>query len=571
MKTDRPADDAAGATAAGRGTTRRPGEGGPALPRLGVVGTLRWAWRQLTSMRVALLLLLLLAVAAVPGSLFPQRPSNPAAVTQYLDDNPVTGPWLDRFQFFDVYASVWFSAIYLLLFVSLIGCVVPRTIAHVKALRQPPPATPRRLSRMPQYGTLAVPAGTDAAAADVARRAGAVLKRRGYRVRLQDLDGDRPSAAAERGYLRETGNLIFHTALIGVLVSVAVGGLFGYRGQRTIVEGDSFVNTLVGYDSFSPGTNFADDNLDPFSVQLDKFDVTFDRESTTHYGQPIDFTAHLTTRQTPSSAPEQQTLKVNSPVDLGGSSVFLVGNGYAPVVTVRDGQGKVAWSGPVVSTPTDGMYTSAFVLKVPDARPEQLSFVGFFLPTAVAGEDKVAFSGDPDPLLPQLNLNSFKGDLGLDNGVPSSVFALDTSTLTQLNGRDKPAGGIVLDRTHKTQQLPNGLGSITFDGVKRYIAIDVRHDPGTTGALVFSSAALLGLIGSLFVPRRRAWVRAGRASDGRVMVEYGLLARGEDHRLERERVALGRALDDALVAERAPNGKNDAGGTAGADRGTTGL
>ncbi|OMH34573.1 cytochrome c biogenesis protein ResB [Tersicoccus sp. Bi-70] len=541
------------------------------MPRLGFLGSLRWAWRQLTSMRVALMLLLLLAVAAVPGSIFPQRPSNPATVTAYLQNNPVTGPWLDRFQFFDVYASVWFSAIYLLLFVSLIGCVVPRSIAHLKALRQPPPRTPRRLSRMPQYGTLVVPAEAGTGAADVARRAAAVLKRRGYRVRLQDLDGDRPSAAAERGYLRETGNLIFHTALIGVLVSVAVGGLFGYRGQRTLVEGDSFVNTLVGYDSFNPGTNFADDHLDPFSLQLDKFDVTFDRESTSHYGQPIDFNAHLTTRETPSSSPVKHDLKVNSPVELGGSSVYLVGNGYAPVVTVRDGEGKVAWSGPVVSTPTDAMYTSAFVLKVPDAKPQQLSFVGFFLPTAVAGADKVAFSGDPDPLLPQLNLNSFKGDLGLNNGVPTSVFALDTSKLTPVNARNLPAGGIVLDGSRATQKLPGGLGSITFEGVKRYIAIDVRHDPGQIGALVFSTAALLGLIGSLFVPRRRAWVRAGRAEDGRVMVEYGLLARGEDHRLERARQALGQALDDDLVADRARSGKNDAGGNTGDDRRTTGL
>jgi cytochrome c biogenesis protein len=40
------------------------------------------------------------------------------------------------------------------------------------------------------------------------------------------------SVSAERGYLRETGNLIFHVALVGVLVSVAIGGSFAYTGQR---------------------------------------------------------------------------------------------------------------------------------------------------------------------------------------------------------------------------------------------------------------------------------------------------------------------------------------------------
>src|SRR5665647_2007781 len=101
-------------------------EAPPRLPELGAVGALRWVWRQLTSMRVALMLLMLLAVVALPGSVLPQRPQDPAAVATYLADNPGLGAWLDRLGLFDVYASVWFSAVYLLLFVSLIGCIVPR-------------------------------------------------------------------------------------------------------------------------------------------------------------------------------------------------------------------------------------------------------------------------------------------------------------------------------------------------------------------------------------------------------------------------------------------------------------
>ncbi|HEX6055984.1 MAG TPA: cytochrome c biogenesis protein ResB, partial [Intrasporangium sp.] len=104
----------------------------------------RWAWRQLTSMRTALFLLLLLAVAAVPGSVFPQRNIDSGRVADYLAQNPDTGPWLDRLGFFDVYASPWFSAIYLLLFVSLIGCIVPRTRVHLRALRATPPRAPAR-------------------------------------------------------------------------------------------------------------------------------------------------------------------------------------------------------------------------------------------------------------------------------------------------------------------------------------------------------------------------------------------------------------------------------------------
>ncbi|WIV33303.1 MULTISPECIES: cytochrome c biogenesis protein ResB [unclassified Paenarthrobacter] len=516
---------------------------------------LRWAWTQLTNMRTALFLLLLLAVAAVPGSLFPQRPANPAVVTQYIKDRPEYGKVLDTLQLFDVYSSAWFSAIYILLFLSLIGCVLPRARAHWKALRTAPPRTPRRLSRLPEYGTLILPAAAGVPPRAAVRDAAAVLRRRGYRVDVRDADGAMPSLGAERGLLREVGNLVFHSALIGVLVSVAVGGLFGYRGQKIIIEGDTFVNTLVGYDNFSPGTNFQSGWLDPFAVTLDKFEVRFDRESTKQFGQPIDFKASLTTRDSPDAAPQQQVLKVNEPVYFGGTGIFLVGNGYAPVVTIKDGAGNTAFSGPVVSVPSDAVYTSNIVLKAPDAAPSQLGFAGFFLPSAVKNEAGVSYSFDPDPLNPQLNLNSYYGDLGLNSGKPQNVYNLDVKNLTQLNGRGLPAGGIVLG-PGQSYTLPEGKGSISFDGLKRYIGVDIRTVPGQDGVLVFSLTAVAGLIISLYVNRRRVWVRAGTHEDGRTMIEYGLLARGEDHRLAPEAAAIRARLAAHWKLEDTANGSS---------------
>ena len=86
-------------------------------PPLDSQGFLRWGWRQLTSMRVALILLFALAVASVPGSILPQRGNNPLLVDEWIDQRPTLGPLLDRLGFFDVYGAPWFAAIYLLLFV----------------------------------------------------------------------------------------------------------------------------------------------------------------------------------------------------------------------------------------------------------------------------------------------------------------------------------------------------------------------------------------------------------------------------------------------------------------------
>ncbi|GAB3517219.1 cytochrome c biogenesis protein ResB [Arthrobacter monumenti] len=543
---------AGGGNGGGKGRGNGGGKGGGhndvVLPALGFFGTIRFVWRQLTSMRTALFLLLLLAVAAVPGSLFPQRPANPSVVTQYIEDNPVSGPWLDRFQLFDVYSSVWFSAIYLLLFISLIGCVIPRTAQHAKAMRSQPPRTPRRLSRLPHYGALAIPADAGVSASSAIQDAAAILKKRGYRVDTRDFDGARPSVGAERGFMKEVGNLLFHTALIGVLLSVAIGGLFGYSGQKIIVEGETFVNTLVGYDSFEPGANFDKGQLDPYSLRLDDFNVEFERQSEANYGQPLSFTAKMTTTPAPGAEPQKQVLKVNEPLTIGGTSVYLVGNGYAPVVTVRGGNGNIAYQGPVVSVPSDGAYTSSIVIKAPDAKPSQLGFVGLFLPTAVVGEDGRTIASDPDPLNPQLLLDSYYGDLGLDGGDPKNVYALDVSELNQLNGRQLDSGGIVL-RANETYELPEGKGSISFDGLKRYVALDIHHDPAKLAALITSSLALLGLIMSLFIGRRRAWVRAGTHEDGRTMVEYGLLARGEDYRLEGEQKSLRTLFNKKWLAQ----------------------
>lgn len=511
-----------------------------ALPSLGARGTLRWIWTQLTSMSTALMLLLLLAVAAVPGSLVPQRRAGPEVVEQWIQDNPVLGPVLDALQFFDVYNSVWFSAIYILLFVSLVGCVWPRAVQHARALRRPPARTPRDLSRLPVSGVVVLEEGGPGPEEAVAR-AQTWLRSRRYRVEHRPESGG-ASVGAERGYVREVGNLLFHFSLIGVLAFMAYGGMTKYTGQKIIVEGEGFANNLVAYDSFTPGAYFSADDLQPFSLTLDSFEAVFERESETHYGQPLDYTATLQVREAAGAEPQEQILKVNRPLDIDGVRVYLVGNGYAPVVTVRDGAGDIAFQGPVVTRVFDQNYGSQATIKAPDARPDQLGFVGFFLPSAVEDEAGAAFSADPELLNPELQLNSYYGDLGLDAGRPQNVFVLDTESLTELNSRTSEAGGIVIG-PGQTHELPEGRGSISFDGVRRYVGLDIHYDPGKWGVGLFATTALLGLGVSLFVRRRRVWVRAGTDEAGRTRVEYALLARGEEFGLHEEHVALRSAME----------------------------
>lgn len=508
----------------------------PDLPRLGVRGTLRWVWRQLTSMRVALMLLMLLAVVAVPGSVLPQRPQDPAAVARYVQDNPALGPWLDRLGMFDVYASVWFSAVYLLLFTSLVGCILPRLRLHLRALRARPPRAPRRFDRFGVRDETVV----DATPAEVVAAARAALTGPlPWLPRFRtDVDGEggQTTLRAERGYLRESGNIVFHLALLGILVSVATGQLLHYRGQAIVVEGRGFANAVTDYDTFEAGTAFDPRDLVPFTLRLDRFTAEFTADARARA-----FTAEVTLTE-PGAAPQERTIRVNHPLTAGSAKVYLQGNGYAPDVVVRDAAGEIAFAGPVPFLPEDAVYTSRGVIKVPDVSTgDQIGLVGYLLPTAeVTGP--FARSVHPQPGAPLLVLEVWSGDLGLDDGVPQNVYELDPSEMTQATGADGRPVTLFVE-PGQTVDLPDGLGTLEWVDLPRFVALDLRMDPALPWILASSVAALVGLAVSLFTPRRRLWlrVRAGEGADaGRTVVAGAALARGDDVGLAEE---LARVMD----------------------------
>ncbi|GII53625.1 cytochrome c biosynthesis protein [Planotetraspora thailandica] len=459
---------------------------------LGVIGWLRWGWRTLTTMRTALILLFLFALGSVPGSIFPQRGVDPDKVAQYFQNSPTEAEWLDRFKLFDVFTSPWYAAIYLLLFISLAGCVLPRAFTHVKEIRRKPPAAPRNLTRLP-YG--------EAFEGDLTvEEAAARLRRKRFRV-VTGPDW----VAAEKGYLRETGNLFFHLALLGLLFAVGAGGLYGYRGNVLVVEGDGFANTVAAYDRFMPGQRVTAESLAPFSFTLKDFHATY-VDSGEKLGQPLDYGAKLSVKDTPSSPPRDVELKVNDPLDVNGTLTYLIGHGYAPVVKVTDGKGQVAYEGPVPCLVDDqATYTSECTIKVPDAQPAQLGISARFFPTT-ATDGKTWWSIYPGADNPSLQVYAaYKGDLGLNSGQPQSVYVLDATGMEPLLNMSEPPHAPLL--VGGTFELPGGAGKVQFTGVKEWITIQVTRDPGRIPALVAAAVAVIGLVLSLMVRRRRVWVR----------------------------------------------------------------
>lgn len=503
---------------------------------------LAWArntWRALTSMGTALALLFLLALAAVPGALLPQRSLNAGKVDEYIDAHPVMGPWLDRLQFFDVFSSFWFTAIYVLLFVSLVGCLIPRMIEHTRNLRAVPVPAPRNLARLPKHASAQTAGHPRALAAEMSQRL------RGWRtvVRAGEENGDTAELSAEKGYLREFGNLVFHFSLLGLLVAVAVGKMFGYEGNVVVIAdgGPGFCSASpAAFDSFRAGRTVDGTSLYPMCVRVNDFQA--------HYlpnGQAKTFAAHIEYQ----AGDDLQTdtwrsyrLEVNHPLRVGGDRVYLQGHGYAPTFTVvfPDGQERsqtVQWrpedpltllsSGVVRIDPPAGTFPDA-----DERRKHQIAVQGLLAPTEQL-DGTLLSSSHPALDRPAVAVDIYRGDTGLDSGRPQSLFALDARLIEQ--GRLTKVARVNLRAGEQVRLDGPGPDAtvVRFDGATPFVNLQVSHDPGQVWVLVFALTMMAGLLVSLVVRRRRIWVRIAPAGEngantGTVNVELGGLARTDN-------------------------------------------
>jgi cytochrome c biogenesis protein len=508
----------------------------------------RNTWRTLTSMGTALVLLFLLALGAMPGALLPQRSLNEAKVDQYIAEHSVIGPWLDRLQAFNVFSSFWFTAIYALLFISLVGCLTPRLLEHVRSLRAQPVAAPRNLARLPKHHEAEVAADADTVVADVTQRL------RGWR-RATRRDGEITEISAEKGYFREFGNIVFHFSLLGLLVAVAAGKMFGYEGNVIVIAdgGPGFCSASpAAFDSFRAGNTVDGTSLLPICLRVNDFDAKY-----LPSGQALSFAANVDYQagadlNTDTWRPYR--LEVNHPLRLGGDRIYLQGHGYAPTFTVTfpDGQTRtttVQWrpddpvtllsSGVIRVDPPGGTYPDER-----ERRKNQIAVQGLFAPTEQL-DGKLLSSSFPALNDPAVAIDVYRGDTGLDTGKPQSIFTLDSSLIGQKRLNKEARVNL---RAGESTRLADGT-TIRFDGAVPFINVQVSHDPAQVWVLVFALSMMAGLLVSLVVRRRRIWVRIEPTGPGTVSVELGGLARTDNSGWgdEFERIT-GRLLEGRDVA-----------------------
>lgn len=493
------------------------------LPPMNFVGFLRWSWRQLTSMNTALLLLLLVAVAAIPGSILPQKTASILKVNNWKKDNPNFATLFDDLGLFDVYGSFWFSAIYILLMISLVGCVIPRLKVYWESFNEQPPNPPAQISKFEGYKKIL---NVNLNATQVEEK----LKKLKWKVNRQG-----NSLTAEKGYLREFGNLVFHASLIVLTLALAFGALFSYRGTIIVKEGNGFANTLTQYDDFRAGKLFNISSMPDFYFTLVDFAVDFER-GVNQKGSPRKFEASIILN-------DDTDLKilVNQPLNISGTKIYLTGHGYAPRLEVKNKLGEVIFSDSVTFLPQDGNFSSTGVIKIPDETP-QLGINARFLPTATVDLVEGPISTFPALDKPEIFMSLWQGDLGIDDGVAQSIYRLDTSEMKEVGLEELKVG-----QTWKTNQ---GF-EIKFQGVEQFASFQVAYEPGRFLALAGAIFAMLGMFFGLGIQRRRILVIMPKSTKGSSVIEVAGIAKSTNHDVSKD---IDKLLVELKVIEKVKKG-----------------
>jgi cytochrome c biogenesis protein len=479
-------------------------------PTLTLRQSVALVWRTLRSMRTALILLFLLALASVVGSLVPQIPNSPERVASFQVDHPILGDFYRHAGFFDVFGSWWFVLMATLLFLSLVLCLIPRTRAALRNIRQRP-LHAREIDAFPQYAERTVTADPERAIATSQK----ILRRKLFRV-----SRGAGGLAAEKGALRELGSLLFHWSFLLLLVGVIYGKGTGFSGKAVVVEGQTWTDGAANYDGDLREGRFFNGDFSGVGIHLNGFEDTYRRT-----GQPMDFVSHVDLLNPDGTTAGSTDIRVNHPAEIDGRRFFQFGFGWAPVVELREGS-RVLFSGPVPfgqDQPPSGVPQLALpwngVVKAPSVgsglglRLTLWPDSGAYLRSRATGQPVLMTSADH----PIMFFTTWRGPL-----LDPSPRSLDTSVMRRASsgaigqGRtcDLVTGACWRIGAHTP--APGEL-TVSFPSLRQYSVLQVTKDAGVPVVLAGAILILLGLLPALYTSRRKVWVRAEPNGRGTVL------------------------------------------------------
>jgi len=191
-----------------------------------------WAllWRWLTSVRLAIGLILALTVISVVGTLIPQN----AQPLSYIDKFGAQGyQWIQFLQLDRLFQSWYFLAFLFALLVNTLCCTIKRSRVSYRLLARPmPDRSALEIARMDQH--LSVSLGAPPTS-DVLKRVKGFLEHFHYHVVQSD--------ARLKAHKRRFGRLgvdVLHISLVVVLAGAAAGSFTSFEGFQAAHQGETF-------------------------------------------------------------------------------------------------------------------------------------------------------------------------------------------------------------------------------------------------------------------------------------------------------------------------------------------
>ena len=440
-------------------------------------------WHLLTSMRVAMVLMIAIAALGVVGSLVIQAPvgvlGDATAKAEWVNEvRPRFGGWtnvMDFFQLFEIFNSVIFRVLIAALTISLVACTVHRMPGVWRTATKPRiDVGTSFFEHAPQHESIVV----HQAPAETLAVLQGVLRKRHYRALAMD-DGTL-HVYADRFRWVPFASLAGHISLVLILAGAIVGSTFGYRNsQFVIAEGDTLATGAVAGQT----------------IKLLDFSDTY--YATT--GAPQDYASSVVLYQDGVET-ERHTIRVNDPLHVGDTTFYQAFFGQAAVMTVTDKAGAAVFTGrgvPLAWQTTDG------------SRP----IGSFTIPTTGVVGWVIGTNGTNDTSIQ-----------------PGQVrVELYDATGAQL------AAGIV----EQGKATPVGDYTVTFDRESQFAGLNVARDPGVW--LVWLGAFLLvaGFVAVFMLPQRRVWARIAPMGTKASVLAVASLGRRD--------VALGTHFEDLVT------------------------
>lgn len=451
-------------------------------------------WRFFASMRLALFVIVALAVVVFVGTLVEQAPlavvSDPVAYTQWLDEAQGRyGRWtgtLDRLEFFNIFHATYFRGLLGLLAVNILVCTMSRwrgiwnTVFHTRT---------RTTESFLVHAHYSARVQTELPAGDAAERVRKTLSRSRYRVTVEAEPGS-VAVFGDKNRLSRFGTFFTHLSLILILLGAMAGGIWGFDNPRfAVAEGSTRDLGL--------GTGIA--------VRLNEFADEYHAD-----GTPSDYRAEVTLLEDGKPV-KSGIIRVNSPMRYEGVAFHQSFFGQAAVMTVRDASGAILFSDAVPLSGESGQaQRPAGAFAVP----------GEGLTIHVAGP---SLDG-PDPLVRP-------GEVRVD------VFHGGVRAVSQRN---------------LTVGTPSDIAGLTFTFERevRFVGLNVVKDPGMNIIWVACAFMVAGLVMLFYLPRRRIWALCVERPGGSVDVLIGMPAQ-RDAPLEQEFDRLQKQLANSLRAQTA--------------------